>query len=600
MLNSNTFSHSVFRSFVPLCSARTFSGPSHSHLKHTDGASTLPRTKSKAYSSPAWSTKPSISIPPAQKPDCPSTLSARRLKLSDSIHLPASEQTDPPPLDPPLLCVSSTLPVPALRLSPSPTSLCEGMNLDGSGTRQPSPVARERRARSISILTTSTQPVPSKERSVNKEQRDVLGSVMDVTHSAPRGDCSVTYTESHRQAAETQNSFVLSGKVDLIKDERSNVDKSKTPLRKIGIPAIRQLNLNSTKQLEFFPNAATGTQTSEPEGVTLTDVRRKSRLAFNARPINSGLNLHRKHRTAQNVGFGSKEPLQEPLLTGRNVDLPAAPLGSDSTEVFWNQSAVVPKLRQFNFNTAGNTDAALPSGSNLSRPLDENIKVITTGLSSGPHQQTSAAQNKMFPQKHRLRENTNTQMNVGSTLNLSSGAVKDYCFRSKSEACQESYLSESKLYLQRPDQQQTVFPAKCSTSQTKCSKCDITPCNQNPHPGQNKSHATVNLSDTVLNQTAEGPAELPECSSQSCVENWPLSVEQRSRNPNAPGNKSNGIFDSLVQPQQRVYQRTADTTPMASPSLNQLNYRRPDRAIFLEEDPYYVTMYHPGSVYVGE
>lgn len=574
MLSSNALSHLGFRSFVPLCSARMFSGSSHSHWKHIDGASTLPRTKPKTYRSPAWPAKPSISIPPAQKPDCPPTLSARRPKPSDSLHLPASEPTDPPPkLDPPLLCVSSTLPVPTFRLSPS--SMCQDTNLDGSQTRQPSPVARERRARSISILATNIQPVSSKERSRNEEKRDVLESVTDVTHSSLRRDCSVTYTESHRRAAETQNSFVLSEEVDLIKDKHSNADKSKTAPRKIGIPVIRRLDLNSKRQLEFPPNAATGAETSEPEGITLTGVGRKSRLAFDARPVHWDVNLHRKHRTAQTVAFGSKEPLREHLAAGRHADLPAAPLDLDSTEVFWNQSTIVPKQKQFNFNIVGNTDAALPSGSNLSRPFDENIQV-TAGLSPGTYQQTSC------------------------TLNLSSGTIKDYCFRPKSEACQGLCLSESKLHLQCPDQQQTVFPAKCSTSQTECSTFAITPCNQNQHPGQNKSHAAVNLSDTGLNQTAEGPAKLPECSPQSWVGNWPLSVEQRSHNPNGPGNKSNGVFDFLAQPQRRVYQRAADTTPMAWPSLNQPNYRQTDRAIFLEEDPYYVTMYHPGSVYVGE
>lgn len=598
MLSSNTLSHFGFRSFVPLCSARMCSGSSHSHWKHIDGASTLPRTKPKTYRSPAWSAKPSISISPAQKTDCPPTLSARRPKLSDSLHLSASEPTDPPPpLDPPLLCVSSTLPVPTFRLSPS--SMCQDTNLDGSQTRQPSPVARERRARSISILATNIQPVSSKERSGNEEKRDVLESVTDVTHSSLRGDCSVTYTESHRRAAETQNSFVLNEEVDLIKDKHSNADRSKTAPRKIGIPVIRRLNLNSKRQLEFPPNTATGAETSEAEGITLTGVGRKSRLAFDARPVHSGGNLHRQHRTAQTVAFGSREPLREHLAAGRHADLPTAPLGLDSTEVFWSQSTIVPKQKQFNFNIVGNTDAALPSGCNLSRPFDENIQV-TAGLSPRTYQQTSAAQNKTPPQKHRLRENTNTQMNAGSTLNLSSGTIKDYCFRPQSEACQGLCLSESKPHLQCPDQQQTVFPAKCSTSQTECSKFAITPCNQNQHPGQNKSHAAVNLSDTGLNQTAEGPAKLPECSPQSWVGNWPLSVEQRSHNPSGPGNKSNGVFDFLAQPQWRVYQRAADTTPMAWPSLNQPNYRQPDRAIFLEEDPYYVTMYHPGSVYVGE
>lgn len=586
MLNSNTISHLGFRSFVPLCSASTSSGPSHSHWRRMDGASTLPRTKSKAYSSPAWSAKPSISIPLAQKLDCSSPLAPRRPKLSDSLHLPASGPTDPPPPpDPPPPCVSSTLPVPTLRLSPSPTSLCQG----GSGTRQPSSVARERRARSISILTTNIQPVSSKERSVNQEQRDVF----DVPHSALRGHCSVA---SHRQAAETQNSFELSGKVDLIKEEHGNADKSTPPPRKLGTLAIRQLNFNSKKQLGFLPNAATGTQTLEPEGIPPADVGRKSGLAFDARPTHSGVNLHRKHRTAQTAGCGSKEPLREHLAIGGNADLPAAPLGSDSTAVFWNESTVVPKLRQLSCNT----DAALPSGPTLSRPSDENMRVTTSGLSAGAYQQTSAAPNKMAPQKYSLREDTNTRMNVGSTLNRCSDALKDYCSRSKGEACQESRFSESKLFPQCSDQQQTGLPASCGPSQTKCSKSDITPCKQKLQPGQNKSQQAANPSNTGLNQTAEGPAELPECSAQSWVEDWPLSVEQRSRPPNGPGNKSNGVFDFLAQAQQRVYQRAADATPMASPSLTQANYRRPDRVVFLEEDPHYVTMYHPGSVYVGE
>lgn len=591
VLKSNPFPFFGFRSFVPLWSASTLSGPFRG--KRRDGASTLPRTKSKTYSTPALSVKPSITISPAQKLDCPSTLSACRLKPSDSLHLPVSDSAEfpSPLLDPPLLCVSSTLPVPALRLTPSPTSLCQGTYLDASGTRQPSPVARERRARSINISNTNIEPVSSKERSVNDAQYDVLESLMDLTHSALRGDCSRPYTEAHSHSAETQNSFLLHQKVDLVKKENSKSHKSKTPPRKVV-------------QLEFLQNAVTSTQTSEPEVITLMNVQRKSQLAFDARPIHSGLNLHRKHRTAQTAGFGSKEPLQDHMCTARNVKLPATSLGSDSSERFWNQATVTSKLRQFNFNTAGNTDATLQTGSNLMRPLDKNTKLITgPGPLSRPCQQTSATQSKTSPQKHRLcprKENTKTKMNVESTLSKSCSAVNDYCFRSKSEACNNSYLSQTKLYLLSPDQQQAVFPARCSASQSKCSKSNITACNQNMHLGQNKSHTVVTLSDMELNQKAEGPSELPECSSQSCVENWPLSVEERSDIQNGSGNKSNGAFDFLVQPQEGVYERAADTTLTASSLLKQPYYRRSDRVIFLEEDPHYVTMYHPGSVYVGE
>lgn len=548
---------------------------------HREGASTLPRTKSKSYSSPALSEKPSISISPAQKQDHCLTLSSRRLKPSDSLHLPPSERADPsPPPDHRLPRVSSTLPVPTLRLSPSPTSLCQGADPDGSGTRQPSPVARERHARSISILNTNIEPASSNERSVNEARHYVVDSLMEVTTLS--GECPVTYRESHRQAAETQNSFVLHQKLYAVKNESSNADKLKNPPRKIGVPTILQPNLNSKKQLEFLPNAATGALTSEPGGITLTDVQRKSQLPFDVRPTHSGLNLHGKHRTAQ-TRFGLKEPSQEHLCAGRNADVPATPPGSDSTGRFWNQSTVIPKPRQFDFNAARNTDAELPSGSTLTRPLHENI---------GPHQQTSATQTS--PQKHRScprTENTSTQKNVKSILNQSNSAVRDCCFRSKSEACQDSYLSQSKLYLLSLDQQQVVFPAKCSTSQSDSTQRS---------PAQYKRHTAVNLSDTELNQTAEGPAELPECSSQSHVENRPLCVEQRWRSPNGSGNKSNGVFEFLAQPQQGVYQRAADTTPMGSPLLTQSNYRHPNGAVFLEEDPYYVTMYHPGSVYVGE
>lgn len=385
---------------------------------------------------------------------------------------------------------------------------------------------------------------------------------MDVT---PRGDCSLTNTGSHKQAADTRKSFVPGENDDLIKDKRSNVDTSKTPAGKKSIPAIGQPNFNSKKQLEFLPNAVTVAQTSEPEGIVLTDLWRKSPLALDARPTRLGVN-HGKHRSARAAGLVSKEALREDLAAGGNADLPGAPLGSDSTEVLWNQSNVVPKLRQFNFKTRTNTDASFPSGHNLSSPSNESIREITTG-----------------PQDNKLKENTNSQMNVGRALNLSSGSIKDCCFRSK---------------LQCSDQQQTFIPAKCSTLQTKCSKSNITPYKQRSDAGQNKRHMTVNLGDTGRNQTAEGPAGLPECSSQSWGGNRPLSVEQRSRY--GLGNKPNRGFDLLIQPQQRVYQGAADATPMALPPLNQPSYHRPGRAIFLEEDPYYVTMYHPSSVYVGE
>lgn len=548
VFKSNPFSSFGFRSFVPLFSDGTFSGASHSQGKHREGASTLPRTKSKTFSTSALSVKPSITVSAAHDLDFPSTVSAGRLKLSDS---PQPSASDPSPLD---SALSSTLPVPTLRLSPSPTSGCQGTYVDASGTRQPSPIARERRARSISITHTNIEPVSSKEKSVHERENDVFEPLKDVPHPALRGDSSRTY--SHRQAALAPNAFLLHQKVDLAKNESSNLHKSKIPPGKTGLRTTLQPNWSLKQRLELLPNAATSVQASEPDGIP----PRKSQLAFDARPNPRGT-----HRTAQTAGFGSEEPLQDRLCAGRDADLAAPPLGPDSTGRLWSRSTGPSQRRPFDFNTAGNTHAP------LQRPGDENRTVIPgAGPSSRPPQQPSAAQNRTCPHTHRWRPR------------IESTRVEDRCFQAEREACRDPCSGQTEQRLQGPDPPHGVLHA---------------PCSQNRHVGPNKSRAALTLSDMELNQKAEGPAEPPEC---SCVKNWPLSVEQRSHIQKGSGNTSNGAFDSPLQPQQGVDQRAADTAPMASSLPNQPQYRRSDRGVFLEEDPYYVTMYHPGSVYVGE
>lgn len=175
-------------------------------------------------------------------------------------------------------------------------------------------------------------------------------------------------------------------------------------------------------------------------------------------------------------------------------------------------------------------------------------------------------------------------MDVEGVLNESSGAVQDRRFRAEREARCDSCSGQTELCSGSPDQQRGVF----------------TPRYQNVGP--NRSRAALTLRDTELNPTAEGPAEPPECSAQSRVTNWPLSLEQRSHVQKGSGNASNGAFASLLQPQRTrgADQRAADASTMTSSSHNQPCYRRPGRVVFLEDDPYYVTMYHPGSVYVGE
>ncbi|XP_044047650.1 proline-rich receptor-like protein kinase PERK10 [Siniperca chuatsi] len=326
----NTKQTNTDRSFVPV-----------SQRNHGERASTLPRTKPKTYSSPTLSAKPSISIFPAPKPNSSPTLSTLKPKPSASLHLPASQLSDPSPLlhqPQPKPSVSPTLTVPTPRLSPSPTSLCRGMSLDSGGGKQPSPVAKERRARSITISNTKVES--SKQRPSNEAKHDILDqeALLDFTHPALRRACPMTcremqsrhqtYSESQRQVATSLNSCLSQGKVGLSKKENTAKDKPKPPPRNIDITAIPQLKPNIKQQQEFLPSGATGTQTSlsESKGIQFANVvQREAQSAFD------GLATHRKC-----------------------IDYPQSRKYTQTAEPLLNQSTVSPNIetrrRRFGFN----------------------------------------------------------------------------------------------------------------------------------------------------------------------------------------------------------------------------------------------------------
>ncbi|XP_042341002.1 uncharacterized protein LOC121941998 [Plectropomus leopardus] len=198
------------RSFVPICSSKTSGQPSWSkscqHLQMNRGekASTLPKAKPKTYSSPTLPARPSISIFPAPKPNTSPTL---KPQPRDSLHLsdPFSLLHQPKP------SVSPTLTVPTPRLTPSPTSL------DGHGGKQPSPVAKERRARSITISNAKTEREYKKDRgqsSSDVAKHEILDQevLLDFTNPALRRPCPMSRHESQRHAAMSQNSCLLQGK----------------------------------------------------------------------------------------------------------------------------------------------------------------------------------------------------------------------------------------------------------------------------------------------------------------------------------------------------------------------------------------------------
>lgn len=554
-------------------------------------ASTLPRTKPQTYSSPTLSAKPSISIFPAPNPNSSPTL---KPKPSASFHLSASQLSDPSLL-PPKPSVSPTLTVPTPRLSPSPTSLCHGTSLDGEGAKQPSPVAKERRARSISISNTKYEP---KQSSSNETTHDILDqeTLLDFTHPGLRRTCSISSRESRHQT------YGLSKTGSLPKD------KPKPPPRNVDFTAIPKPKSNIKQQ-----QGIAGTQASpaESEAIKSTNVQRKSQSVFDELATRLNLNLHRKctdypqyRNYTQTTSTASNHPSNEQMYSERRAALPMAPKTSYSTAVSPNVEA---RRRRFGYSNETKADSAF---TNLSRNKKEETAI--TGHSSKLSQQTS--QMIKPSQKHRFWSKALTQtaqMAVLSRVSQSNCVSKDYSCQSgyidqEIEAPQCAHrLNQSKTCLVAPQAQEACQPAslECTTSQTALKH----QLDDKRSPEQNKNHKEVNLSDTGLNQTdilaapdfPWAPTKLLEYPSEKCGVSW--SAAHCPLNTNNFGTSSMGVFDPPSQPQHRVYQRPDEATTASLPA-KQLNYSQAERVFIMEEpeDPYYVTMYYPGSVYVGK
>lgn len=558
-----------FRSFVPICSSKTSSRPSWSKLcqhSHGERASTLPRTKPKTHNPPTLPAKPRISISPAPKPNSSPTL---KQKPSDSLHLPASHLCYPSPLlqqPPPKPSVSPTLTVPTPRLNPSPTSG------DSQEAKQPSPVAKERRARSITISNTKADPECSK-----AAKHDILNqeALLDFTNPTLRRLCP---HESQRQAATSQNSsYILQEKVGF-----SRREKPQPPPRNIDVSAIVKPKSDITKQQEFLPTGAADAQASPSEsgGIKFTNVQRESLSVLDG--LAAQVRLHRNPQSRL-AGFAFNDQSYERMCSERSAALSMTP----------RVSIVSPNIetrrRRFGFNSE-------------TRTQEESSTWTSTGSSSKLFEHES-------PQKHRLWSKARSQaaqMDLKSAVSQSDCASKDY-------SCQSEGID------QKPED-----PPQCAHRLIRLKTCLVAPHTQeatskttfstpdilsHKHQHQSKSQRGENCSDTGPNQTGifapschhEVPTKLPEHGSEKCVVSWSRPVAHRPFNTNSVGISSKGVFDLLSQPQHREYQRPDGTTTAPLP-LHQPNYSPADRAFVMEEaeDPYYVTMYYPGSVYVGE
>lgn len=267
---------------------------------------------------------------------------------------------------------------------------------------------------------------------------------------------------------------------------------------------------------------------------------------------------------------------------------PHVPTVSFSKESSENHSAAVhntdTRRRQRGFSSNAKVETALLLGSNLEGPLGEK----TCDTSSEAFANTIAA-----PYKHRSwrkAPSANPQTDTGGAPSASG----DYSCHSREadEGKVDPYCTHRLNKLNTCLVAPHTWRADCPTSSKSAAEGNEQPPAGVQHHGPYRGCTGSSCCHTGLNRTAGPPTTH---SSETHVGSGPPPVTEWPFNTHS----SREVSDSLLQPRHRVQHRPAETLAGASPPL----YRRPNhpptgRAFITEEDPYYVTMYYPGSVYV--
>ncbi|KAF3687576.1 Neuronal-specific septin-3 [Channa argus] len=494
------------------------------------------------------------------------------------------------------------------------------MSSDGQGAKQPSPVAKERRAKSITISNAKSEP---KQSCSNETKHEILNqeALLHFTHPALRRSCPMMRRETGHQTYSKSQSQAATSDTPCFFQEKSKIenivqDKQKQQEMNLEFTAIPKPKFNIKQQLEFLPSGATGKQNSltESEGIkSINVVHREYHSVFDELPKEPSFNLQRKcsdypskRPRAQTAGFASSHQ-SEHMYSQRGAALPISPKTTFSTHPLCvSQSTASPNIetrrRNFELNSQKKVDTRFLSDTILRRPQEENSS------------HTGATQNIQSLQKQRVwlkAQRQTAQMNVLSSETQSTCLSKDYSCKSrdidqKAAASQcANRLNRLKTYLVAPQTQEAsrAASAECTISQTESSQKPAPQSQKYPldlkqSPGQTKVHQEVKLSDTGLNKkdnfARPEHCVMPEEKLESPLEkSWSPSVAHRPFSTNRSGIISKGVLPS--QPQHSVYQRPEETAALLQPQ-----YSSADRAFIMDEpeDPYYVTMYYPGSVYV--
>lgn len=421
---------------------------------------------------------------------------------------------------------------------------------------------------------------------------------MDFTHPTLRRVCPTTCRESQRHVATSHSSCLLQGKIGLGRKE-TKTDET----------AFSKPKSSGRQQQDFLPKKVTGTHTShsECERIKFANVaREESQPVFDGLTAPSSLILHRKCPQSRAEESAPADRLYEGVYSDRIRDSPVTPKTLSSTV----SPDTETRRRRFGFVHETKTDTALQSGS-WRASEEKNIQALA-GTSSKLWKQ-SPAQTRTPPQNHRYGAKPQTetaQTDVKSSISQSHCAAEDYNCQSgdidqELEALQREHrLNRLKTCLvarhARPAAVESITFSQPDTLQQQ-NRLDY-----KQHPWQNESCKEVQLSGTALKQTGiwtlSDHRGVPTKLTDKCDVSRPPSVARCPRYTNSFGCAAEGVFDLPSQAQHRAYQRPEETAITAPPQRQQPNYSPADRAFITEEaeDPYYVTMYYPGSVYVGE
>ncbi|XP_041837831.1 uncharacterized protein LOC121637687 [Melanotaenia boesemani] len=335
----------------------------YSQRNHGERSSTFPRTKPKTHGSQSLSAKPNVYAPAAPKPNSPPTPPTFKSKPSDSLHLPASPWSDFSPLPHcPKPSVSPTLTVPTPRLTPSPTSVCQGTSSDGQSGRQLSPVARERCARSIPISNTKAEPLDEVRHDILDEK-----ALLDFTHPGFRRVRTLTSRESRHQTVSdrltitSQDSDFLQSKVGVSKNMYTAKDKAQTPHVDIAVMSKSKPNIKEHKKCQ------------PSEAIEHAEIAHKgSQLAFGqaaqSNPQRTCADYIQKSAYSQASDFTSSHQSHKQIYPGKRATSKMSfssepPLGIVSTK---GES----RRRRFDLHNETRGD---PSGSHHQRAQEESI-----------------------------------------------------------------------------------------------------------------------------------------------------------------------------------------------------------------------------------